>query len=176
MQASFCRGPALAAALAAAGCMSTGDRKLAEAADQLSLCEKVQALIAGHADGFQQLRGAYRSTRYTDIWTARYDVIGKGCEIWRPGNGSTHYVCTRTAPDRATADTYYDESRQVLRGCLGPAWSERETPRKLGVGMKTVFSKPGETATVAVHKIETGGVVRDQWTLYYFVGEPNDQL
>lgn len=170
------RGGLLAGALICAGCAPTSDRQIEAAAAKLSLCEKVEALIHGHANGFEQLRGSYRSTPYTDIWNARYDVIGKGCEIWRTGTGSTHYVCTLTAPDLATADNYYRESREQLRGCLGPDWTEQETPRKLGVGVKTVFSKPGEKATLAVHKIQTGGVVKDQWTLYYFVGEPNDQL
>lgn len=175
--AALCRTGAVVAILAGtSACIPTADSALAEKARQMPVCDQLQALIAGHADGFARLRGEYRNTRYTDIWSARYDMIGKGCEIWRTGTGSTHYVCTRTAPDRDTADVYYSESLATARSCLGPDWNEKETPRKLGTGVKTVFSRPADKTTVAIHEIQTDGIFKKQWTLYYFVGETNDQL
>lgn len=64
----------------------------------------------------------------------------------------------------------------MARGCLAADWQQAEQPRKLGVGTKTVFSKPGLDTVVAVHMIRTDGIFDNQWAVYYLVGLPNDRL
>ncbi len=153
-------------------------KQLQTEADKLSTCGKIDALIEGQAKGFPQLRGAQTRTPYGEIWEARYNLIGKDCEVWRGGSaGSYSYVCHRAAPDRPSADLYYNAAREAARNCLtGKGWQEVEQARKLGVGFKTVFSKPGLSTVVAVHLIRTDGVFDNQWAIYYLVGLPNDRL
>jgi len=154
-------------------CMSTTGRVAQNTASTMSACD---ALIQGHANGFEKLRGTRTKTPYGDIWKANYDVVGSGCEIWQPGQGGTHYVCTRAAPDKSTADGYYNAARDTLRNCLGATWQEKEQPRKLAEGVKSVFSKPDETAVVAIHEIQIDGLLRKQWSIYYIVGEQSDSF
>jgi len=152
-------------------------KQLQSEVDKLSNCEKINALIEGQPKGFPQLRGAYTRTPYGDIWQARYDLVGKGCEVWRGGAaGSYSYVCHRAAPDRDSGDLYYNAANQIARNCLSSEWQAKEEPRKIGVGLKTVFSKPGTNTIVAVHLIRTDGVFDNQWAIYYMVGIPNDRL
>jgi hypothetical protein len=141
-----------------------------------SMCGIVKQLVAGHHNGFKELRGNHANTRYGDIWKAKYDVIGKDCEIWRSGNVKTHYVCTRSAPSKEVADDYYNEARQTLRECLDKDWSETDAPRKLATGVKATFSRPGEQAAIEIHEIKVDGIFKDQWTIYYIVGEPTEKL
>ena len=174
--------PALTLALTA--CVQPTDsgqlskQQLQTAADKLSSCDKIDALVAGQPNGFPQLRGALTQTRYGEIWRARYDMVGKGCEVWRGGgSGGYSYVCQRPAPDRDSGDRYYNAARDTARNCLADkGWLEREQPRKLGVGLKTVFSKPGLDTVVAVHLIRTDGLFDNQWSVYYMVGLPNERL
>lgn len=158
------------------GCTPAADQRVNDAAANMSTCDVVHALVQGHATGFEKLRSNRAQTPYGDIWKARYDVVGSGCEIWQSGKGNTHYVCTRSAPDKATADGYYNAARDTVRGCLGSDWKETEEPRKLGVGVKSTFSKSGEKAAVLIHEVQSDGVLKQQWTIYYMVGEPNENL
>jgi hypothetical protein len=161
--------------LALAACVPSASQPPSDFA-RLPACDQVRALIAEHASGFPSLRGAHTGTRYGDIWNARHDVVGKGCEIWRAGSGATHYVCTRTAPDETTADLHYQRDRALLRGCLGPAWREREKPLESGAGVRTIFSDADTPAAISIHKLHSRGGLRTQWTIYYLVGEPTDRL
>jgi hypothetical protein len=157
-------------------CVPVADKHLNDVATNMSTCEVVNAIVRGHANGFEKLRGNRTYTPYGDIWKARYDVVGSGCEIWQSGRGDTHYVCTLSAPDKATADGYYNAARDALRSCLGTTWQETEQPRKLAVGVKSTFNKPDEKAVIAIHEIQNDGLLKQQWTVYYIVGEPNDSL
>lgn len=158
------------------GCTPVTSHQTPNSTAKLSMCEVIDTLIEGHATGFESLRGTHNDTPYGDIWKARYDVVGSGCEIWRSGHGNTHYVCTRSAPDKATADIYYRDALNTVRGCLGAEWKDIETPRKLGVGVKTTFKEPAKKAAVIVHEIQTNGLFKEQWTIYYVVGEPNSSI
>jgi hypothetical protein len=167
---------ALAASLLCSACIPTTDQRLAAKADSMTACEKVNVLIASYSDGFQVLQGQRRSTRYGDMWIARYDVVGKGCEVWRLGDNSTYYVCNRIAPDQETAAHYYDEARELLHSCLGPDWRETEAPRSANSALKTVFATAATKATFSVRAIKTEGLFKQQWSVYYWVGDQHDQL
>lgn len=140
------------------------------------ICDVVQQLLEEHADGFKKLRGTHANTRYGDIWKAKYDVVGSGCEVWRIGKGNTHYVCTRSAPTKEVADDYYVQARETARNCLGKDWAEAEAPRKMAVGVKTTFARPDEKAAVEIHEVKVDGLFKDQWTIYYIMGEPTEKL
>ena len=167
---------AIVAALLCSACIPTTDQQLAVKASSMNTCDKVKALIAGYGDGFQVLQGQRRSTRYGDMWSARYDVVGKGCEIWRLGDNSTYYVCNRIAPDQETAAHYYDEARELLHSCLDQDWRETEAPRAANGNLKTVFATASTRATFSVRAIKTEGVFKQQWSVYYWVGDQHDQL
>lgn len=164
---------ATAAVLAA--CQSPVNRAIADKAEQMTPCEIVGALIQSHRDGFAPLRGAKTTTSRLDIWRARYNLVGRDCQIWQSGQGQTHYVCSQSAPSDEIAQLYYDDAKIQARACLASEWQEKEVPRKLGTGQRTLFSKTGESAAVALHKIKVEGL-RDQWGVYFIIGEPSGAL
>lgn len=162
--------PAIFCFLCLSGCMPA---KAENAGLGDAQCPALRKLVQGYADGFKALRGEREGPRSV-VWQARFDAIGRGCEIWTGGEAA-HYVCIRSAPNKAVADEYYEKARSTLRDCLGTAWRERELPRRQGAGTKAVFSNPDEKATIVVHEIRNEGLLRDQWTIYYLVGALNGQ-
>lgn len=152
------------------------DADFAKNAATMSACDIVSSLISEHKKGFASLRGSRADTQYAVIWKAKYNAVGDSCEIWQSGKGNTHYVCTRSAPTKQVADDYYSKAREKGQSCLGNEWSASEAPRKLGDGTKTTFSKEGLNTVVEIHEIKVEGVFKDQWSIYYIVGEPSTRL
>lgn len=141
-----------------------------EANQSAQTCEVVKTLIGEHKTGFKSLRGARTETTHMVIFKAKHDVVGDGCEIWESGDHSMHYVCTRSSPSKAVADDYYKTARERAHACLDESWKESEAARKEG-GIKTVFKKPGVSTSVELHKVKVEGFLKDQWTIYYVIGD-----
>ncbi len=143
---------------------------------QMSQCEKVRALINAHPNKFEKLRTNPKPSNKITIWDARYHLVGKNCQVWGWGQGKTDYMCSLTAPNQQIAMDNYNRAKSATQACLGNDWQLQEMPRKLGEGVKAVFSHPGSETVVAVHAVETNGLRNDEWTAYFFVGDASDEL
>jgi hypothetical protein len=141
----------------------------------MSGCEKVNALIAAHGNGFEHLKMAQSTTKRVNVWKARYHLVGDSCQIWGWGNRSD-YVCSKIAPTEDIARQWYEKAKTETRQCLSDQWQLQESPRKVGTGTKAVFSKAGSNTVVTVHAVETRGVFKSEWAAYYFVGDLNQDL
>lgn len=142
-----------------------------------SICDVIGKLLGEHTTGFKTLRGNHANTRLGDIWKAKYNVVGNDCEIWRSGTkANMHYVCTRSAPGKAVADDYYQQARDTVRGCQLSGWTETELPRPGNAGVKTRFSATDGNVAIEIHEAKVSGVFKDQWTIYYILGEPLEKL
>ena len=147
-----------------------------DAVAAMSACEKINALITQHRSGFDQIRKNPRPGNRMTVWDARYQMIGNNCQVWDWGNNHSSYMCNLSFPDQESAVEVYNKGKQTAAECLGSSWQQTEQPRKLGNGTRVVYSKAGSDTVLSVHAIETKGVFREEWTVYYFVGNPNDGL
>lgn len=163
------------AALALSGCemQSSEDAKIVAS---LSACEKVLALVDQHPKKFDKIALNPRASRRMTIWEARYHLVGKNCQVWGWGKGKTNYMCSQTAPSKELAIEHFTKAKQLTQSCLGADWSLTERPRKLGTGVKAVFSQPNRPTVVSVHAVETKGLFKEEWTAYFFVGDSNEEI
>ncbi len=139
-------------------------------------CERLQGLIQGHAKGFPLLRLQKTQAKLLDVWKARYHLVGDSCQVWVWGQGQSSYMCSLSSPNQETAMAYYEKAKQAASECLGSDWHLEEGKRKLGEGMKAQYSHANEATAVGVQAVATPGLFKDEWTTYFFVGNPNDAL
>ncbi len=137
-------------------------------------CGEVKALIDSQADGFKNIRTTRRDTSWMEVWNTNFQLVGKGCQVWGWGEGGYSYVCSRTEPNKELAKEDYSKAVKFTRQCLGKQWQEQFLERDKGTAYKTEFSLPGKPVVVAVHGVKARGLFQDEWTVYYFVGDPND--
>ncbi|WP_439133649.1 hypothetical protein [Pseudomaricurvus sp.] len=164
--------PFAAALLAGCGMQSAEETAVAK----MSQCEKVMALVDAHPGKFENIRKNLQSTRKITVWDARYHLVGKNCQVWAWGSGKTDYMCSLTAPNKETAQESFNKAKDLTQSCLGSNWQLSEAPRKVGNGIKATFTRPNSDTVVALHAVETRGVIKDEWTTYFFVGDASDEL
>lgn len=133
-------------------------------------CDRLNRLVAEYSTGFESIKGAQTHTRYADIWEARFNAVGDGCQIWASGKGALHYVCTRPAPNADVAKEYYDKGVGNIGQCLGPQWQAKESELQAGANYMTRFTSATNAASVVVQRTESRAAFGTQWTLFYMVG------
>lgn len=144
--------------------------------DAMSSCEKVNALIKSHSDGFSKIRTNKSITPRIDIWKARYHLVGDSCQVWGLSDNRFDYVCSATAPTEYVARQWYEKAKIETDKCLDDSWTMSESPRSIGNGDKAVFSQKNSDLKIATHVIETRGLFKSEWATYYFVGNSQEEL
>ena len=156
----------LLAAVLLAGCSLPGDSALQAKVDRMTPCEKINSLVSTYTDNFNAIKGPLVSKRFLNVWTAKVDAIGDGCQVWQSGTQTT-YMCTRNAPDKAIGEAWLEQSVDVMQQCL-PDW-QREATRSEDKGSEGfVWTKAGNYPSISAQLIPVRG---RQSTFYYFVGD-----
>lgn len=149
-----------------AGCTSNPAHD--EYVDNLTECEKIQALLQSYDQQFAPLKRARTQSRYMDSWDARYDLIGDQCQIAALDATTVNYSCTASFKDKETALSKQYEANAFTRQCLGEGWLEQQ--KESEQSLRTTFVKDENSPTVSVH---TGKSLskRTPWTTSYEVGK-----
>lgn len=161
--------------LVLASCATTQDSAMQVSADNMTACEKLQALVKGHGNTFDAIKGQLISSRYMSIWNSKVDVVGDSCQVWLTGDNRTTYVCTQVAPNEAVAQEWFKRSTETIGQCLGD-WRREDRERKDGPGQLARWSRPVASTTVSAHVFPNRGAFKEHWTLYYFVGDRDDRF
>lgn len=148
------------------GCSLPRDPKMQAQADQLTPCEKLEALVKAYNTDFAALKGSTISQRFLDIWAARVDAVGKGCQIWKSGSDVT-YMCTLSAPNETVAMDWYEEAVASIDSCLID-WQQDDAAKEADTGRGTLWFRSGNYPKVAVQVFPVRG---SHWAIYYFVGD-----
>jgi hypothetical protein len=136
-------------------------------------CQKISMLIKAYDDGFEQVKMTKIKARISNTWKAKYNIIGENCHIWTWDSSQTTYACNITANDKDTAENYYANAQQTIQQCLGDDWSMTELPRKADNGHKSTFTTPKKDVSISTHIVPSDSIINDQWTIYYYIGNPN---
>ncbi len=160
------------------GCAAGPQQGTAAPVVELSpeLCNKVEQMVALHATGFDGVAGRKTPTKWMDISTAKYHLVGNDCQIWQWKDGRQVYVCSQAVPDTEQAVFRHKRAADFTAQCLGDAWQAEESVGKTGNTFKTVFSRPDSKTVATINRVKTGSVARDMWTLYYFIGDRDPSL
>jgi hypothetical protein len=136
-------------------------------------CQKISMLIKAYDDDFEQVKMTKIKARISSTWKAKYNIIGENCHIWTWGSAQTTYACNITANDKDTAENYYANAQQTIQQCLGDDWSMTELPRKADNGRKSTFTAPEKEVSLSTHIVPSDSIINGQWTIYYYIGNPN---
>lgn len=164
----------LVVAIMAVGCTTTQESAMDAQVAALSTCEKVDALIQGHKQGFPNLRMTQTSTKFMDVWKARYHLVGDSCQVWSWGQGKFSYVCSLTEPNEQVAMEHYGQAKQKAQECLQTGWALKEGARNMGEGHKAEFSRAGDGTVLTIVATSSPTLFKTEWKTYLFVGDPND--
>ena len=152
---------------------STVDKQaIDEKVKSMSKCEQVKALVREHKNGFEKIRKKKTSTKLANIWTARYHLVGEGCQVinWKGTNSS--YMCSVISPGEEVALERYQNAKQQIQSCLGESWVLQERERHGKKGSVAIYSNKDTDTVVTTQAFETNGIFNDEWTNYIFVGDP----
>lgn len=166
----------LAGAALLASCTTVEEQAMDSQVAALSPCEKVQALVKGHEKGFPNLRTTQSTTRYMNIWRARYHLVGSDCQVWGWANDKFSYVCSLTEPNKEVSMEHFTQAKAAAASCLGEGWTLKEGPRKQGEGVRAQFSRAGSSTVISVMAVASPNLFKTEWRTYYFVGDPTDAL
>jgi len=133
-------------------------------------CDKIDGLINEYDNDFNRIKLKTINNKISKVWQAKYHLVGDNCQVWAWGNDSTTYSCNINAPDKETAETYYEKAKKITRGCLSDDWQMDEQQRKKDKGLKVEFSNVSNDITIATHLVPTAALFKSEWTVYYYVG------
>ena len=157
------------------GC-ATGYQQLERGITEDNPCKVLRTLAQEHQTDFKSIRTNPSRHPTVTIWHTNYQVFRNACEIWGWDQGKYSYVCSQISPSKDIAMASYNRAVNVIQSCLSDEWEAIETPRKLGNGTRTVFRKPGFNTIGSVHAVQTQGLIKDEWSTYFFVGDYNPNL
>ena len=133
-------------------------------------CTKVNALISEYDNDFNTLKLKKINTRISQIWKAKYHLVGDSCQIWSWGGDKHTYSCSNTAPNKEIADYYFQNAKNTAKGCLGTEWTIKESTRKNDNGYKIEFNNKSSDLMLAAHAVPTASLFKSEWTIYYYIG------
>ncbi|MEI6894767.1 MAG: hypothetical protein V5789_09070 [Colwellia sp.] len=137
-------------------------------------CSQLEFIKSAYYDGFTQLKDTKISGRMSNIWRAKYQLFGEHCQIFSWGDKQRTYSCRLVAPDETTAQSYYQDAKNITQQCLGDTWTLVESNRVHDDGMKLSFTnddaKANEQVTFSTHLVPTLRLFSTTWTIYYYVG------
>jgi len=134
-------------------------------------CQKIDLLINAYDNNFDQLKETQVKARVSNIWQAKYHLIGKDCKIWSWGAKQTTYSCNTIGIDEKSAREYYQNTKKTLKQCLGNEWNLTESQRSHDDGLKAEYSTKGKEVTLSTHLVPTSGVFQSKWSVYYYIGK-----
>ena len=157
-------------------CNSTKIAKINDEASAPDLCNQVKQLVSQHKNGFEQLKGNLQATKFMDVWQAKYQLVGNNCQIWRWSDGKQAYMCSLTVPNKAAAKMRVEKAIGFTKECLGSVWDSEKIVRNKAGAFRHVFSNQASSTVASVHGVKTEGLFKSEWTVYYFIGDPDRSL
>jgi hypothetical protein len=156
------------------GCSTAQESQMDKQVGVMSTCDKIEALLAGHKKGFPNLKMTQTTTKYMDVWKARYHLVGDGCQVWGWSSGKFSYMCSLTEPTKQVSLEHYTQAKSIVQECLQGQWELTEGARDQGEGRKAEFRKMGDTTVLTVVAAAAPTLFKSEWKTYFFVGDPSD--
>lgn len=167
---------AVVISLSVTACNSTKTAKLSSETSEVELCQQVKQLVNQHQTGFKQIKGQLQATKFMDVWEAKYQLVGKNCQIWQWSNGKQAYMCSLTVPNKEQASEKVDKAINFTKKCLGKQWAYENIHRNESDALRSIFSKQGVNTVASIHGISTKGLFKSEWTVYYLIGDRDQSL
>ncbi len=138
-------------------------------------CLRLNQVIDAHKTNFDSLKKDHIHSGRMDIWSTDHHLAGDSCQIWGWANGRKAYVCSLTTPSNDIAKLKQENAIVTADQCLGKQWTMTAKNNEQEGYTRRYFQEEDSSVVVSIHRVNTQGFFKQEWTLYYFVGDP-DQL
>ncbi|MCG7539414.1 hypothetical protein [Pseudoalteromonas sp. OF7H-1] len=135
------------AGLTAAGC-STLTPEQQEKLDDMSNCEKLNALLSASPNGFSALKGAEVGAKLMNSWQAKAHLVGNKCQIIESASGKSKYTCSEQFKEYENAVKIHNYAQSLAKQCLDHSWVGDS--QKSGQLMRTEIMSPSSTSKIAI--------------------------
>ena len=135
-----------------------------------SVCEKIDALVNAYENDFEKIKLKPINSKISQLWKAKYHLVGNNCEIWSWGTKATTYSCSVTAPNKIVAQRYFENAKSEAIACIDDSWKMTESPSNNNKGFKLEFDNSTKGMRIAAHMVPTGGWSKSGWSVYYYIG------
>ena len=141
------------------------------------VCEKLNEVIADHANDFKQLKGSRKSSgrvRNMQIWSAdRVFPLARDCQIWEWGSGLTSYTCSWQESGEVKAKVNHDKGADLVGQCLDEQWQSSYVDTQSGGG-RTLFYQPGNKTVVSVRYFKESRTILENWKTTLYIGDESN--
>ena len=156
-----------------AGCVNQNNIAHQKLKPVSNACQKIDLLINAYNNDFEQLKEVQIKSRISNIWKAKYHLIGDNCKIWSWGAHQTTYSCNTLEVNEEEARSYYKAAKDTLQQCLGNQWTLVESKRKHDDGLKSEYNTEDKSVTLSTHLVPSSGLFKSKWSIYYYIGKTN---
>ncbi|KZN39162.1 hypothetical protein N474_10405 [Pseudoalteromonas luteoviolacea CPMOR-2] len=94
--------------------------------ENMTDCEKVNALITGADDGFAILKGSEINGKLMKSWQPKAHLLKNSCQINLYTSGNTAYECNKAFAGKTEALVRFEQVNEQLKTCLSADWTEKQ--------------------------------------------------
>lgn len=146
------------------------DDGISEKVQNYTTCEKIDALVNAYDNDFEEVKLKPINSKISQLWKAKYHLVGNDCQIWSWGNKATTYSCHTTAPSKIIAKQYFESAKNEALKCVDDSWIMTESPSNNNKGLKVEFDNQIKGMRIATHMVPTGGWSKSVWSVTYYIG------
>ncbi|MBU2894038.1 hypothetical protein KO495_12020 [Colwellia sp. D2M02] len=133
-------------------------------------CQKITMLANAYKTNFETLKQSEVKSRASNIWQAKYHLVGNNCKIWSFGANNATYSCNTIEVEQQSAQKYYQNAKETIQQCLGDDWRLTESKRNHDDGLKAEYVNEINDLTISTHLVPSTGVFKSKWSVYYYIG------
>ena len=152
-----------------AGCSTVTPEQQA-AVDNLTACEKVNALLGAYDKRFEALKRTRVNTKYMETWSAKYNLVGNKCQITALDADTVTYRCQESYKQQQQAVDIHQKAVTMTRECLVENnWYEEQN--ESAESLRTTFVLDEKTPVISIH---TGKTLSRStpWSTSLEIGKP----
>ena len=162
---------ALISSVLVAGCANQNTLAEQKLSPVTNPCQKIDLLTKAYETNFEQLKETKVKARASNIWQAKYHLIGDSCKIWSFSDNRSTYSCNTVEVEQEAARNYYQAAKNTLQQCLGDDWQLQESKRRHDEGLKAEYTTSAKDIAISTHLVPSTGVFKSKWSVYYYIGK-----
>ncbi len=150
------------------GCGSTLTPTQTAYVDNLTPCEKIRGLVDGFENQFEPLKATRVQTKFGDVWTPKYHLLGNSCQILGMNNERVSYKCAKQYDTESQSRDAFDLAVNQVAQCLGSQWQTNNTAQNQS--QRTTFKNAEHDAVISIQSGQTNAKYNKTWQTSFEVG------
>lgn len=150
------------------GCNSTLSPEQSAYVDNLTPCEKIQGLVNSFENQFEPLKATRVQTKFGDVWTPKYHLMGNTCQIIGMNDNKIAYKCAQQFDQEEQSRNAYTHAVTQTAQCLGNEWEAVKSQQNSS--QRTTFKSDNHRSVISIQSAQTNAKFRKTWQTSLEVG------